>query len=156
MNVVFVPWLGHAGLALSIGLGALVNATWLLSACGGAGCTAGARLVAVSWRVGAGHRCAGAGLAGLGGHSARLDRAAGRRWLRAGWLAACWGRRRCCTSGCSRCASSCASLPAAAFEQPGCSCAGAWLAGMPGSPPAWQTPRAVHSPDVAMYLATNP
>ncbi|HET9822441.1 MAG TPA: murein biosynthesis integral membrane protein MurJ [Burkholderiaceae bacterium] len=30
MNLVFVPWLGHAGLALSIGLGALVNAVWLL------------------------------------------------------------------------------------------------------------------------------
>jgi putative peptidoglycan lipid II flippase len=30
MNVVFVPLLGHAGLALSIGLAALVNATWLL------------------------------------------------------------------------------------------------------------------------------
>jgi putative peptidoglycan lipid II flippase len=30
MNLVFVPWLGHAGLALSIGVGALVNATWLL------------------------------------------------------------------------------------------------------------------------------
>lgn len=30
MNVVFVPWFGHAGLALSIGLGALVNAGWLL------------------------------------------------------------------------------------------------------------------------------
>ena len=30
MNLVFVPWLGHAGLALSIGLGALVNASWLL------------------------------------------------------------------------------------------------------------------------------
>ena len=30
MNLVFVPWLGHAGLALSIGLGALVNAGWLL------------------------------------------------------------------------------------------------------------------------------
>jgi putative peptidoglycan lipid II flippase len=30
MNLVFVPLLGHAGLALSIGLGALVNATWLL------------------------------------------------------------------------------------------------------------------------------
>jgi len=30
MNGVFVPWLGHAGLALSIGLSALVNATWLL------------------------------------------------------------------------------------------------------------------------------
>jgi putative peptidoglycan lipid II flippase len=31
MNVLFVPWLGHAGLALSIGLGALVNAGWLLN-----------------------------------------------------------------------------------------------------------------------------
>jgi putative peptidoglycan lipid II flippase len=30
MNLVFVPWLGHAGLALSIGLGAIVNASWLL------------------------------------------------------------------------------------------------------------------------------
>jgi putative peptidoglycan lipid II flippase len=29
-NLVFVPWIGVAGLALSIGLGALVNATWLL------------------------------------------------------------------------------------------------------------------------------
>ncbi len=31
MNLFFVPWLGHAGLALSIGLAALVNATWLLT-----------------------------------------------------------------------------------------------------------------------------
>ncbi len=31
MNLVFVPWLGHAGLALSIGLGALVNAGMLLT-----------------------------------------------------------------------------------------------------------------------------
>jgi putative peptidoglycan lipid II flippase len=30
MNAVFVPLFGHAGLALSIGVGALVNATWLL------------------------------------------------------------------------------------------------------------------------------
>lgn len=30
MNLVFVPWLGHAGLALSIGCAALVNALWLL------------------------------------------------------------------------------------------------------------------------------
>ena len=30
MNLVLVPWLGHAGLALSIGLGALLNAGWLL------------------------------------------------------------------------------------------------------------------------------
>jgi putative peptidoglycan lipid II flippase len=29
MNLVFVPWLRHAGLALSIGVGALINATWL-------------------------------------------------------------------------------------------------------------------------------
>jgi putative peptidoglycan lipid II flippase len=31
LNVVFVPWLGHAGLALSIGLGALINAALLLA-----------------------------------------------------------------------------------------------------------------------------
>jgi putative peptidoglycan lipid II flippase len=31
MNVVFVPLLGHAGLALSIGLGALLNAGWLMA-----------------------------------------------------------------------------------------------------------------------------
>lgn len=30
LNVVLVPWLAHAGLALSIGLAALVNACWLL------------------------------------------------------------------------------------------------------------------------------
>ncbi len=30
LNLLFVPWLAHAGLALSIGLGALVNALWLL------------------------------------------------------------------------------------------------------------------------------
>ena len=29
LNLVFVPWLAHAGLALSIGLGAWVNALWL-------------------------------------------------------------------------------------------------------------------------------
>jgi putative peptidoglycan lipid II flippase len=30
MNLGFVPWLGHAGLALSIGVAALINASWLL------------------------------------------------------------------------------------------------------------------------------
>lgn len=30
MNLATVPWLGHAGLALSIGLAALINAAWLL------------------------------------------------------------------------------------------------------------------------------
>ncbi len=29
MNVAFVPWLGHAGLALSVSLGAVINAVWL-------------------------------------------------------------------------------------------------------------------------------
>jgi putative peptidoglycan lipid II flippase len=31
MNLVFVPWLGHAGLALSVSLGAVVNAVWLFA-----------------------------------------------------------------------------------------------------------------------------
>lgn len=31
MNLVLVPWLGHAGLALSIGLGAMLNAAWLFT-----------------------------------------------------------------------------------------------------------------------------
>jgi putative peptidoglycan lipid II flippase len=31
MNAVFVPWLGVGGLALSIGLGATINASWLLT-----------------------------------------------------------------------------------------------------------------------------
>lgn len=30
LNIVLVPWMAHAGLALSIGLGALLNAAWLL------------------------------------------------------------------------------------------------------------------------------
>ena len=30
MNLVFVPYLAHAGLALAIGLGAMINASWLL------------------------------------------------------------------------------------------------------------------------------
>ena len=31
MNLVFVPFLGHAGLALSVGLGATINAVWLFA-----------------------------------------------------------------------------------------------------------------------------
>lgn len=31
LNLAFVPWLGHAGLALSIGLAAMINAVWLLA-----------------------------------------------------------------------------------------------------------------------------
>jgi putative peptidoglycan lipid II flippase len=44
LNLVFVPWLGHAGLALAIGMGALVNAGWLLTGLARRG----------SWRPGAG------------------------------------------------------------------------------------------------------
>jgi putative peptidoglycan lipid II flippase len=29
MNAVLVPWLGHVGLALSVSLGAMINAVWL-------------------------------------------------------------------------------------------------------------------------------
>ena len=32
LNIALVPWLKHAGLALSIGIGALINASWLLVA----------------------------------------------------------------------------------------------------------------------------
>ena len=31
MNAIFVPWLGHAGLALSVSVGAMINALWLLA-----------------------------------------------------------------------------------------------------------------------------
>jgi putative peptidoglycan lipid II flippase len=31
LNLVFVPWLGHAGLALSIGIASLINAGWLMT-----------------------------------------------------------------------------------------------------------------------------
>jgi putative peptidoglycan lipid II flippase len=31
MNALFIPFIAHAGLALSIGMGALVNAGWLLA-----------------------------------------------------------------------------------------------------------------------------
>jgi putative peptidoglycan lipid II flippase len=31
LNLIFVPWLQHAGLALAIGVGALINAGWLLA-----------------------------------------------------------------------------------------------------------------------------
>ncbi len=44
MNIALVPWLRHAGLALSIGLGALLNAAWLLAGLKSRG----------SWQPGAG------------------------------------------------------------------------------------------------------
>ena len=61
MNALFVPWLGVAGLALSIGLGALVNAAWLLRGLRGLGSYApepgwlgfALRVVAASFAMGA-------------------------------------------------------------------------------------------------------
>jgi putative peptidoglycan lipid II flippase len=87
MNLVFVPLFGHAGLTLSIGLGALVNATWLLIGLRRAGLYApvagwvlfGARVLLASALLG--------GLLAFAAH--RLDWLALRAhpWERAGWLA---------------------------------------------------------------------
>ncbi|HWP20501.1 MAG TPA: murein biosynthesis integral membrane protein MurJ [Burkholderiaceae bacterium] len=87
MNVVFVPFIGHAGLALSIGLAAVVNASWLLwglrrrgayrPAPGWGGFVA--RVVFASVLLGA--------LLGYAAHA--LDWTALRHapWARLGWLA---------------------------------------------------------------------
>jgi putative peptidoglycan lipid II flippase len=89
MNLVFVPLFGHAGLALSVGLGALVNALWLFVGLRRGG-----------WfkpEPGWGRFALAIGIATLlmGGllwaAQARIDWVglAGREWLRIGWLAAC-------------------------------------------------------------------
>lgn len=64
MNLVFVPLLGHAGLALSIGLGALLNAAWLLAGLLRRGIYRPAPgWWAFAWRVLAASTLLGAGLA---------------------------------------------------------------------------------------------
>ena len=86
MNIALVPWLGHAGLALSIGIGALVNAgllLWGLRRRGfyqpSPGWLAFAARVAVATLV----------LAGVLAWAAQaLDWLALGGWARAGWLAA--------------------------------------------------------------------
>ncbi|WP_119153077.1 murein biosynthesis integral membrane protein MurJ [Caldimonas tepidiphila] len=87
MNLLFVPWLGHAGLALSIGVGALFNAGWLLIGLR----RRGAYRPSPGWggflaRVLFATALLGAGLAFA---SAALDWVALRQqpWLRIGWLA---------------------------------------------------------------------
>jgi len=91
MNLVFVPMFGHAGLALSVGLGALVNAIWLFIGLRRGGWFR----PAPGWA-----RFAGAiGVATLlmGGllwfAGLRIDWAglAGREWLRIASLAGCLG-----------------------------------------------------------------
>ncbi len=89
MNLLFVPRLGHAGLALSIGLGALINAAWLLIGLR----RSGTYVPAAGW-LGFGARvvCASAllGLA-LGAAAVGIDWVAlgAQRLLRIGLLAAC-------------------------------------------------------------------
>jgi len=88
MNLLFVPWLGHAGLALSIGLAALVNATWLLTGLK----RAGAYRPLPGWgvfmvRVGLGCAALGALLFWAAGHVDWIGLQA-HAWQRAGWMAA--------------------------------------------------------------------
>jgi putative peptidoglycan lipid II flippase len=103
MNLAFVPLFGHAGLALSVGLGALVNALWLFVGLRRGG-----------WfkpEPGWGRFALTIGIATLlmGGllwaAQARIDWVglAGHEWLRIGWLAACLGAAACCTSPSSAC-----------------------------------------------------
>jgi putative peptidoglycan lipid II flippase len=87
MNLVTVPLLGHAGLALSIGLAALVNAAWLLIGLRRSG---GYRpepgWAAFAWRILLATALLGAVLAG----AAQLVDWIGLQtspWQRAGWLA---------------------------------------------------------------------
>jgi putative peptidoglycan lipid II flippase len=87
MNLLFVPRLGHAGLALSIGLGAIVNASWLLIGL----LRRGAYRPAPGWAV-FGAQVVGASaalFAGLWWASHALDWTALRAhpWQRGGWLA---------------------------------------------------------------------
>ncbi|WP_019560125.1 MULTISPECIES: murein biosynthesis integral membrane protein MurJ [Caldimonas] len=91
MNLVFVPWLGHAGLALSIGVAALINAGWLLWGLQRQGAYAprpGWRRFVVQVMAG----CAVLGV-GLAGAAEGLDWAALRAtpWLRVGWMVLCLG-----------------------------------------------------------------
>ena len=89
MNFLLVPHLAHAGLALSIGLGALINASWLyfgLRRCG-------AYVPAPGWRGFLARVVLSAGLLGalLAFADHRIDWIGlqAHSWQRAGWLALC-------------------------------------------------------------------
>jgi putative peptidoglycan lipid II flippase len=89
MNLLFVPYLRHAGLALSIGLGALINALWLFIGLR----RAGAYSPAPGWRAfGLRVLLATACLGALLAWSAQAIDWVGlhdREWLRVAWMAAC-------------------------------------------------------------------
>jgi putative peptidoglycan lipid II flippase len=103
-NAVFVPFLNHAGLALSIGLGSLVNATWLLIGLRRAGRyqpSPGWWLFAL--RVGVASAILGVGLCGWP-CSTSTGWACGRsRWCASVPWRPAWWARRCCISGRWRC-----------------------------------------------------
>jgi len=88
MNLAFVPWIGHAGLALSIGLGALVNATWLLMGL----LRAGAYRPQPGWAAFAARVVVASALLGAvlwaAGHHLDWLALQARGWVRAGAMAA--------------------------------------------------------------------
>ena len=89
LNVVFVPRFGHAGLALSIGVGALVNALWLFIGLR----RNGTYRPASGWgrfavKVLVGSAVLGAGLA-WAAQAVDWIALGGQKWTRAGLLAAC-------------------------------------------------------------------
>lgn len=87
MNLAFVPWIGHAGLALSIGLGALVNAGWLLSGL----LRRGAYRPAPGWAAFCARVAMGCGVLGAGlwvaGHYLDWLALQSAGWTRAGFMA---------------------------------------------------------------------
>ena len=91
MNLLFVPVLGHAGLALSVGLGATINAVWLF-----VGLKRGGWFhPAPGWRRFAATVVLATLFMGMLLYAASIEidwvGLAGRNWLRVGWLAACLG-----------------------------------------------------------------
>ncbi|WP_281915729.1 murein biosynthesis integral membrane protein MurJ [Caldimonas thermodepolymerans] len=88
MNLAFVPLLGHAGLALSIGIGALVNAGWLLWGLRRRGSYRPAPgWLGFLWRVALATLVMGAGL-WWAAHALDWTGLRATPWLRAAWLAA--------------------------------------------------------------------
>jgi putative peptidoglycan lipid II flippase len=89
MNLAFVPWLGHAGLALSVSLGAVVNAAWLFVGLR----RGGWYRPAPGWkRFFASVACAALLMGALlAGAEARIDWTGltGQQALRVAWLAGC-------------------------------------------------------------------
>ena len=89
-NALLVPWLGHAGLALSIGLGALANAACLFWGLRRAGLYRGGAWLGFLTRVGVACAVLGLGLWWAADAVAWLS-LKDQPWLRVAWMAACLG-----------------------------------------------------------------